>query len=124
MENVIQMATDSSAAKSFVYRRGLGKMRHLEIRDLWLQLEVREGRVHVEKILGTQNPADLMTKVLSTREMEEKLRGMNIRFKRNPKMGKKGDEVNQLHAYGAVQAISQVRNQVSPCACERCPLAA
>ena len=37
---VIKIATDSSAAKSFVSRRGLGKMRHLEIRDLWLQKEV------------------------------------------------------------------------------------
>eukprot|EP00973_Karenia_brevis_P056622 7877288-Karenia_brevis.AAC.1 len=38
LSNVIQLGTDSSAAKSF--RRGLGKMRHLEIRDLWLQKEV------------------------------------------------------------------------------------
>ena len=29
--------TDSSAAKSFVARRGLGRMRHIEVRDLWLQ---------------------------------------------------------------------------------------
>ena len=31
----ITLGTDSSAAKSFVGRRGLGKMRHIEIRDLW-----------------------------------------------------------------------------------------
>eukprot|EP00973_Karenia_brevis_P095360 12426957-Karenia_brevis.AAC.1 len=40
LSNVIQLGTDSSAAKSFICRRGLGKMRHLEIRDLWLQKEV------------------------------------------------------------------------------------
>ena len=37
MSNVVCLGTDSSAAKGFVSRRGLGKMRHLEIRDLWLQ---------------------------------------------------------------------------------------
>ncbi len=36
----IQLFTDSSAAKSFVSRTGLGRMKHLEIRDLWLQGEV------------------------------------------------------------------------------------
>ena len=40
----ILLGTDSSAAKRFVCRRGLGKMRHLEIRDLWLQKEIREGK--------------------------------------------------------------------------------
>eukprot|EP00973_Karenia_brevis_P063507 8826405-Karenia_brevis.AAC.1 len=40
LSSVVQLGTDSSAAKSFVCRRGLGKMRHLEIRDLWLQKEV------------------------------------------------------------------------------------
>ena len=31
VQNVVHLGTDSSAAKSFVCRRGLGKMRHLEI---------------------------------------------------------------------------------------------
>ena len=36
------LGTDSSAAKSFVSRRGLGKMRHIEVRDLWLQEEAKK----------------------------------------------------------------------------------
>ena len=43
LSNVIHLGTDSAAAKSFVCRRGLGRMRDLEIRDLWLQKEVAEG---------------------------------------------------------------------------------
>ena len=35
LSNVVQLGNDSSAAKSSVWRRGLGKMRHLEFRDLW-----------------------------------------------------------------------------------------
>eukprot|EP00973_Karenia_brevis_P071468 9929508-Karenia_brevis.AAC.1 len=41
--SVLKLGTDSSAAKSFVCRGGLGKMRQLEIRDLWLQKEVYDG---------------------------------------------------------------------------------
>ena len=80
LENVIHLGTDSSAAKSFVSRRGLGRMRHLDIRDLWLQKEVGEGKVVVSKLLGTENPADLMTKVLGIKDIEERLRGMGIRI--------------------------------------------
>ena len=57
LSNVVYLGTDSSAAKSFVSRRGLGKMRHLEIRDLWLQKEVLEGKVSVSKVKGLENPA-------------------------------------------------------------------
>ena len=37
LSTVIHLGTDSEAAKSFASRTGLGKMRHIEIRDLWLQ---------------------------------------------------------------------------------------
>ena len=77
---VVHLGTDSNAANSFVNRRGLGKMRHLDIRDLWLQKEIREGKVEVHKVLGTENPADLMTKILTVREIEDRLRGMSIRM--------------------------------------------
>ena len=69
---------DSSAAKSFINRRGLGKMRHIEIRDLWLQREAREGRLLVSKVPGGENPADLMTKILTKKEICERLGRMNI----------------------------------------------
>eukprot|EP00973_Karenia_brevis_P016629 2277608-Karenia_brevis.AAC.1 len=53
-------------------------MRHLEIRDLWLQKEVRDGKLEIEKLNGKENPADLMTKVLTIAEIEERLKRMNI----------------------------------------------
>ena len=69
----ITVKVDSEAAKSFVGRRGLGRMRHIEVRDLWLQEEVRNGKVKVEKVKGTENPADLMTKFLKKGEVVERL---------------------------------------------------
>ena len=73
--------TDSKAAKEFVARRGLGKMRHIEVRELCLQKEVLEGKVRVRKVLGTENPVDCMTKVLTKREVEERLGRMGIKIR-------------------------------------------
>ena len=73
--------TDSEAAKSFVSRRGLGRMRHIEVRELWLQEEVRKGRVVVKKVAGQQNPADLMTKFLTTSQVVDRLQRMGIVWK-------------------------------------------
>ena len=55
LSSVLKLGTDSSAATSFVGRRGLGKIRHLQMPDLWLQKEVAEGRVEVSKVKGEEN---------------------------------------------------------------------
>ena len=75
---MVRLGTDSSAAKSFVSRRGLGRMRHLEIRDMWLQREVREGGLEVSKVHGEDNPADLMTKILNVKDISSRLGWMNL----------------------------------------------
>ena len=73
----VQLFTDSSAAKSFVS----GKMKHLEIRDLWPQREVGLGKVVVNKVAGPRNPADLMTKFLKRWEIDLRLKLMVIRVR-------------------------------------------
>ena len=78
LKNIVHIGTDSSAAKSFVGRQGLGKMKDLEIRDLWLQKEVHDGKVVVHKVLGTENPSDLGTKILNAAEISERLEGMSL----------------------------------------------
>ena len=75
------LKTDSEAAKSFVSRRGLGRMRHIEVRELWLQEEVRAGKVVVKKVAGSENPADLMTKFLKKSEVVDRLWRMGIERK-------------------------------------------
>ena len=53
-------------------------MRHLEVRNLWLQKEICEGRVLVSKVPGNANPADAMTKFLSESELGSRLRILNL----------------------------------------------
>ena len=50
MTNVVSLGADRIAAKTFVWRRGLGKMRHLELRDLWLEKDIREDKARLSKI--------------------------------------------------------------------------
>ena len=56
-------------------------MKHLEVKDLWLQQEVIKGVVQVFKVLGTENPSDLMTKIVSVADIESRLKKMSIRIK-------------------------------------------
>ena len=56
------LSTDSSAAKGIASRRGLGKMRHVEVNQLWLQDKVAEGIIKLVKVPGTGNQADVLTK--------------------------------------------------------------
>ena len=51
MRTEVVLGTDSSAAKRFVSRRVLGRMRHIEMMDLWLKEEVKKGTVKVEKVI-------------------------------------------------------------------------
>ena len=59
---VVVISTDSSSAKSFASRRGLGRMRHIKVTELWLQETVCRGRIQWKKVDDTVNPADLPTK--------------------------------------------------------------
>ena len=58
----LRVNTDSSAAKSIASRRGCGKVRHLEVRELWLQDRVAKGELQVKKVRGEDNLADILTK--------------------------------------------------------------
>jgi hypothetical protein len=69
----LRVWTDSSAAIGICTRQGLGKMRHIDTHLLWIQQAVRSGRVDLRKVLGEENPADLFTKHLSSRERVQKL---------------------------------------------------
>ena len=78
LDGEIVLGADSSAAKSFAARRGLGRMRHIEVRHLWLQNEILKKAVKMVKVEGEENPADLMTKYLSEKDISKCLDGMNV----------------------------------------------
>ena len=58
----IRVHSDSSAAIGISRRRGLGKIRHLSVGDLWIQERLRNRDFDSEKVLGSENPSDILTK--------------------------------------------------------------
>ena len=78
IEFSIQVFTDASAALGIVRRRGLGRIRHLDVTDLWLQEQVRNKELEILKVAGAENMADLLTKNLSRPVMTKHLTNMNI----------------------------------------------
>ena len=53
---------DASAALSIAKRQGAGKMRHINVKSLWLQEKELQKELSYEKIKGEDNPADGLTK--------------------------------------------------------------
>ncbi len=61
----LEIRTDSSAAKGFACRRGLGKQRHVNTRFLWLQDRVACGDVKILKVRTSDQLADPLTKAMT-----------------------------------------------------------
>ena len=58
----INLHSDATAAIGIARRKGLGKIRHLDCTDLWIQDKVRSKDINIFKVLGTDNMADALTK--------------------------------------------------------------
>ena len=65
----VRVSTDASAAKGIASRRGLGKIRHVEIHQLWVQDKIANGEVEVRKVNGKENIADILTKHVASEDI-------------------------------------------------------
>ena len=76
----IKIHSDSSAAIGITRRRGLGKIRHLAVSDLWVQERLRAGDFDLVKVLGTENPADVLTKYTEKPTLFKMISKMGLGF--------------------------------------------
>ena len=77
IECSITLKSDASAAIAISNRRGLGKVRHIEVCQLWLQDKVRRGDIKVVKVGTHDNVADALTKYVSQDIMAMHMRSTN-----------------------------------------------
>ena len=70
VETSITIKSDATAAIAIASRRGLGKVRHIEVCQLWLQEKVRQGDIKVVKVGTSENVADALTKYVSRSTMD------------------------------------------------------
>ena len=58
----LSLLTDASAARGIINRSGLGKVKHIEVQEPWLQQVVSQGRACLAKTPRVHNLADLFAK--------------------------------------------------------------
>eukprot|EP00974_Lingulodinium_polyedra_P110991 10734460-Lingulodinium_polyedra.AAC.1 len=74
----IYVCTDSLAGRAMALRRGVGRVRHFDVRQLTVQQLTNSKRVTVLKVHSEENLADMGTKVLGEAPMQELLRRMGV----------------------------------------------
>ena len=75
----IVVESDSSVAKSFASRKGLGKQRHVRTRYLWIQERVAANHLKIRKIPGTMNTSDILTKSTEAKTLEKHMKELGFR---------------------------------------------
>lgn len=91
----IRLHVDAAAAKGIIERKGLSKVRHLDVNVLWLQETAARKNIPIDKIPGEDNPADLTTKHLATKKIAQFLDTMNMTYEE----GRAG-RAAKLHSIG------------------------
>ncbi len=76
----IGINVDASAAQGIAARRGLGKVRHIEVQQLWVQDKVHKGEIVISKTNGKGNLADALTKPVGKEDLELHVDGMGIKM--------------------------------------------
>ena len=73
----LRLQTDSSAARGIVQRAGCGKVKHLDIKSLWVQEREKCGDFTTCKVPRATNWSDLMTHHWNETEGTNHMAGMN-----------------------------------------------
>ena len=72
---------DASAALGIINKQGLGKTRHIDTGCLWIQQVAAQQRLRFQKVLGTNNPADLFTKLFDEKTNVKHTNTLGFKFK-------------------------------------------
>ena len=65
----LELRTDASAARGMILRQGVGKVRHLQVKQLWLQENVAAGELTIVNIPRAENCADALTHPWSANDL-------------------------------------------------------
>ena len=74
----MRVRSDATAAIGIARRRILGKLRHLDCEDLWIQSKVTSKDVELLKVLGAEIPADILTKYVDPKTLQSALSRINM----------------------------------------------
>ena len=84
---------DSSAAFGIVKRKGAGGIKHLSVRELWIQETYRQVGNEIQKIPRAQNVADAMCSVSTEADRARHLSTMSVTITHLPHRSEGGDGI-------------------------------
>ena len=76
----ITIKVDTLATIGMITRSEIGKLRHLEVSELWLQEAIRKGRFTVLRVDGAKNTADIVTKHVPAETLDRYMKESGVKF--------------------------------------------
>ena len=76
---IVRLLGDSSANYGIIQRQGSGKVKHLSVRQLWIQQQAELGVCIHTKIPRAQNSADMLTHHWTRAEAEDHMGRLQVR---------------------------------------------
>ena len=76
----LDVYSDSTAARGMCQRTGVGKVRHLELRFLWIQERLRLKAFRLNKETTEEMTVDILTKYCQWPQIEQHCATFNLRF--------------------------------------------
>ena len=77
----IEINSDASAAIGISNRIGSGKVRHIEVSQLWLQEKVNKKTIVINKVGTDDNLADALTKGVDAYSIQKHIEGVGIELR-------------------------------------------
>ena len=74
----LEIRTDASAARGVVERAGAGKVKHLSVKQLWMQSKIATGELQAFKVPRGHNCSDLLTHHWAVAEGQRFLPAMGV----------------------------------------------
>ena len=77
----IIVKSDAVAAIGIVKRQGLGRVRHLAVADLWVQQRAKHKEVLYQKLDGSKNTSDMLTKPVEKETLQGHMERLGFEFR-------------------------------------------
>ena len=93
----IVIKSDASAAIGIAKRKGLGKVRHVDVSQLWIQEKVASGSIKLVKVGSAENLADALTKYVKSEDLNNHVNGLcQYRIASGIVSEEESDSVNEI----------------------------
>ena len=79
-ESPTAIKSDASAAIGISSRLGIGKVRHIEVTQLWVQEKVANKEIAIHKVATEDNLADALTKAVDAQVIQKHVSGINAQI--------------------------------------------